>query len=189
MNRREVIKTGAAAAALTTIATGQEHVHGTLLAPETVIKQGRSWKPAVLTPAQNETVVVLSEIIIPTTDTPGAKAAMVNRYIDLFLSASSQEDKDRFMTGLAWFEDYASKQNGTPFVKQDPAAQVALLEKLDRAESDTSLGTGFRFFRMMKSMTSRFYYQTQIGYKELNKGGVPATFACKHPNHSAPAAD
>ena len=35
---------------------------------------------------QNETVITLSELIIPTTDTPGAKAAKVNEFIDGVLS-------------------------------------------------------------------------------------------------------
>jgi hypothetical protein len=34
-------------------------------------------------------------------------------------------------------------------------------------------------------MTAGIYYNTQIGYQELNKGGrVPATFACDHPTHA-----
>jgi hypothetical protein len=42
------------------------------------------WKPLFLDQHQNDTVIALTEAIIPATDTPGAKAALVNRYIDLF---------------------------------------------------------------------------------------------------------
>jgi hypothetical protein len=37
---------------------------------------------------------------------------------------------------------------------------------------------------MAKSLTSQIYYQTQIGFQELNKGGrVPAKYGCTHTDH------
>jgi hypothetical protein len=58
-----------------------------------------------------------------------------------------------------------------PFVKLTEAQQVAILRSLDVA----SEGPGPRFFRAVKGWTSRIYYQTDIGMRELNKGGrVPS---------------
>src|SRR5579863_4327755 len=45
-----------------------------------------NWKPVFFDEHQNETVIALTELIIPQTDTPGAKAALVNRFIDLMLN-------------------------------------------------------------------------------------------------------
>ena len=42
----------------------------------------QEWTPAVFTARQNEAVIALTELIIPATDTPGAKATLVNRFID-----------------------------------------------------------------------------------------------------------
>src|SRR5690348_16387514 len=42
-----------------------------------------NWQPLFFDEHQNETVITLTELIIPQTDTPGAKAALVNRYLDL----------------------------------------------------------------------------------------------------------
>jgi hypothetical protein len=179
VKRRDVLKAGAAVAAASSVALPQEHLH--LLAPDSVGK-AVSWKPSLLSPEQNELVVTLTELIIPATDTPGAKAANVNRYIDLFLVEMPGAERDRFLGGLKWLNDYAAKENGAPFVKLEPAKQIAILEKLD-AGTDAALEEGTGFFRMTKSMTARFYYQTEIGFKELNKHGKPAGFACKHEAH------
>ena len=54
-----------------------------------------------LNPQQNAMVTTISEIIIPQTDTPGAKAARVNEFIDLILTEwYDDEEKSIFMTGL-----------------------------------------------------------------------------------------
>ena len=168
MKRRDVLIAGVAAGG---VAVAQEHLP--LLAPDTVAKAGAAWKPSTLSAAQNELVVVLSELIIPATDTPGAKAALVNRYVDLFLGEMPAENRDRFISGLRLVD----QQAGGSFVKLDPARQVALLEKLDAGEESDE---GTRFFRTLKGLVARIYYQTEIGWKELNKRGVPRTFACSH---------
>jgi hypothetical protein len=179
VKRRDVLRAGAAAAAVSSVALPQDHVH--LLAPDAVGKAA-AWKPSVLSPEQNELVVTLTELIIPATDTPGAKAANVNRYIDLFLGESPAAERDRFLHGLKWLDDYAVKENGAVFVKLQPAKQIAIIEQLD-AGTDAALEEGTNIFRMAKSMTARFYYQTEIGFKELNKHGKPAGWACKHDAH------
>ena len=48
-----------------------------------------NWKAAFLNPQQDETLIVLSDVIIPATDTPGAKEALVNRFLDLMISAAT----------------------------------------------------------------------------------------------------
>ena len=55
------------------------------------------WTPKVLSAPQNETLVALTEAIIPETDTPGAKAAQVNQYIDDVLATASDEERRRFL--------------------------------------------------------------------------------------------
>lgn len=37
------------------------------------------WKPVLLDQHQDDTLIALSEAVIPATDTPGAKEALVNR--------------------------------------------------------------------------------------------------------------
>jgi hypothetical protein len=164
MDRREVLMTGAAAAAFVSLGNAQS----------------ATWKPKVLSAAQNEVVVTLSELIIPATDTPGAKAALVNRYLDLLLAETEPEGRERFLSGLRWLDEFASKEYGAVFVKLPQAIQIEVLEKLDTEEAPAE---GARFFREVKGHTVRIYYQTEIGWKELNKRGVPRGFGCSHEAH------
>ncbi len=135
------------------------------------------WKPSFLDDHQNETVIALTELIIPATDTPGAKAAHVNRYIDLFLRDGDQTQRERFMAGLNWLDGHSIQQHGHPFVHLTAPKQTAILHDLEASNND--------FFRRAKSMTAGIYYNTQIGFQELNKGGrVPSTFGCAHETHA-----
>lgn len=180
MNRRELIKTAVAGAGAAVAARGQTAA---------AKKSAAGWKPAFFDDHQNETVVALTDLIIPATDTPGAKAAQVNRLIDLLLSEAQPETKRRFLEGLSWLDGYAIRRHGAPFVKCTPAQQIALLESLDPGRKPSAdVQPGVNFFREIKRRTVSGYYSSKIGYDELNKGGrVPATFGCRHPEHSSGA--
>jgi hypothetical protein len=132
------------------------------------------WKPELFDSHQNETVIVLSELIIPTTDTPGAKAALVNRWMDRLLAAGPQAQRDAFISGLGWLDSVAMGKHSKPFTRLTEAEQVSILKEMDGGS-----GPGTQFFRLAKALTSRIYYATEIGMRELNKGGrVPATLNC-----------
>jgi hypothetical protein len=180
LNRREILKgvvTGAGAVAAPAAAPGQQH-HGAEQAAASPAATG--WKPLLFDAHQNETVIMLSELIIPSTDTPGAKEARVNEYIDLILHDGPPERRNRFLAGLAWLDGHAIRQHAKPFVRITEDQQVAILRSLDAAEG-TALKPGADFFTDIKRLTVAGYYTTKIGIDELNKGGrVPATFGCTH---------
>src|SRR5258705_1529166 len=73
------------------------------------------WKAAFLNDQQNETLIALSDVIIPATDTPGAKDALVNRYIDLLLSMQPPEFQREFVDALAFIDGESQKQFGKDF--------------------------------------------------------------------------
>jgi hypothetical protein len=137
------------------------------------------WKASILDDHQLATVEALEELIIPTTDTPGAKAALVHRYIDLFLNEGSAAERVSFLDGLGWLDGYCHKKFEKPFVKLSEKQQVEVLETLDQLK-EINIDEGHRFFRQTKSLVARIYYNTKIGYDELNKGGrVPVSYGCK----------
>ena len=180
MNRRDLLKLGASVAAVPAAGVAQQPERE---ASAATAKPADVWKPELLDEHQNQTVIALVDLIIPATDTPGAKAAMVNRHIDHILAAAPEDEKTRFREGLWWVDGYTIRKHNKPFVACTPAEQTAILETLD-AGTEPGAAPGQRFFQMLKGFTSEIYYSTEIGFKELNKGGrVPATFACPHPEH------
>lgn len=92
-----------------------------------------SWKPQVLREGQVELVATIAEHIIPETDTVGARAAAVHRFVDAMLAQHYRpEERQRFLAGLADVDARARRQHGNAFLNCDPSQQRAILEELDR---------------------------------------------------------
>ena len=173
MKRRDWLKLSASAALTPVALTAQE-----LTQDATKASPSAEWKPAVFDAHQNETVIVLSDLILPETDTPGTKAARVNQYIDLLLRDGPAEQRELFLQGLGWMDGYARGRFGHPFIGCSPGQQTQILTSLASAGGEVA-ESGQHFFRAAKDMITRVYYNTEPGYRELNKGGrVPAAFGC-----------
>jgi gluconate 2-dehydrogenase gamma chain len=94
-----------------------------------------AWRAGTLTAGQSELVAAIAEHIIPATDTPGARAAGVHRFVDVILSDYYKDDeRRRFLEGLAALEARAERELGAPFLKATPKQQLDLLTAMD-AES------------------------------------------------------
>src|SRR5271163_4643629 len=93
MDRRTVLQIGVAAAALPVVIAAQERPHSE---PVSERADAPGWKPQVFDAHQNQTVIALTDLIIPATDTPGAQTANVNRYIDLLLADGPDSERSRF---------------------------------------------------------------------------------------------
>lgn len=91
------------------------------------------WTPRTLTAAQNELVARLAEHIIPATDTPGARAAGVHRFIDALLTQHyPAAERDRFLAGIEGVEVRARVAHGRPFGRCTRSQQLAILGDMDR---------------------------------------------------------
>lgn len=171
MNRRDILKLTATLATAPAGLAAQEEAAAKATAA--------SWTPAVLDAHQEATVVALCELMIPATDTPGAKEAQVDRYVDLFLRDGPSEESAQFLDGLGWLDGYARRRFGHAFVSCTREQQTAVLEALSSSR-EPGLAPGRRFFEAAKDLIARIYYNTEAGYAELNKGGrVPGSFACR----------
>ncbi len=146
------------------------------------------WTPKVFTAHQNATVIVLTELIIPQTDTPGAKAAKVNEFIDGVLVDAKAGEREKFLTGPAWIDERATRDHQHPFVDCTPAQQTALLTAISAPDAASGPdATGAVFFIAIKSMTIVGYYTSEVGVRqELGDDGnlFFAEFkGCTHPEH------
>jgi glucoside 3-dehydrogenase (cytochrome c) hitch-hiker subunit len=145
---------------------------------------GRGAPLRVLDPHQNATVVALSDAILPATDTPGAKAALVNEFIDLLLAEwYGPEERDRLLAGLADVDTRARAAFGKDFLDGTPDEQSALLVVLDdetarwNARPEATRGPQ-PFYRQLKWLTLFGYYTSEIGaVQEQHYSIIPGHYA------------
>lgn len=92
-----------------------------------------TFTPRALSPEQLEQVATIAEHIIPATDTPGARAAGVHRFIDTMLAEYySPAQREHLLNGLGGVDALARRSYGRAFLACTAANQRALLEQLDR---------------------------------------------------------
>jgi hypothetical protein len=75
----------------------------------------------------------VADTILPTTKTPGAKAAGVGPFMALMVTdAYSPEDQKIFRDGMRALDDASRKAHDVAFMKATPDQRLALLQQLDR---------------------------------------------------------
>jgi Gluconate 2-dehydrogenase subunit 3 len=143
---------------------------------------------------QNDTVVAMIDQIIPATETPGAKGARVNEFIDVILTEwANDEERGNFLNGLADVDKQSNILFGKNFADSSPDQQVALLRSLDESAAVARSVRNAReaappiwepagrdrqmqddFFTVFKKMTVHGYYTSEIGFtQELKLQIIP----------------
>jgi hypothetical protein len=206
MKRREMLRAsvlaGAAAALRPSLATAQSAAEASSQASELTPAQSgvdaskdlaaAGWKPLFLDEHQNETLLVLSDLIIPATDTPGAKEALVNRYIDLVLAAETRETQRAFLNSLGYVDGESMRRFKAAFRYLSREDQDILLHALAyprfgsgwAGDTNAVADPGHSHFEALKGRILTAYYSSQIGEKELGWDGAFAHGpyqGCGHP--------
>ncbi len=89
---------------------------------------------------------LLTELILPTDDTPGARTAQVVRFLDHALAGFAASDLPLFRQGLTDLDRLAGQRFGQgSFTALSPGAQVELLQSLETA--------GAPFFESLRTAT------------------------------------
>ena len=137
-----------------------------------------NWKAIFLNDHQNETLIALSDVVIPSTDTPGAKDALVNRYLDLLLSVQPTDFQTQFVNALAFIDTESQKQFAKDFRDLATGDQIWLLtawaypSDSDRwIEAEGKPDPGQQHFERLKALIAAAFYGSEIGLKELGWDG------------------
>lgn len=126
------------------------------------------YQPQFFSAAEYAMVERLTEIIIPSDATPGAKEAGVAEFID-FMVFSDPEPQYPFRLGLAWLNALSERTMKAKFMELTLELQTSLLEPLgfkDKARPGEE--DGRRFFTLIREFTVTGFYTSEIGFKELD---------------------
>ncbi|HJO05659.1 MAG TPA: gluconate 2-dehydrogenase subunit 3 family protein [Acidobacteriota bacterium] len=193
MNRRDALQAFAALAATPLASAGS--LEKLVEAGHAVRRAGSGKGPAprALSASQARSIGALAEIIIPATDTPGARPAGVTEFIDTLLADWMPEDeRNAFLAGLEMLEARARRELGAAFAEcsEDQQvelataldAEVAALLAADRAAPYDAYDEEHRpertapghFFYQMKRWTLVGYYTSEVGMtQELRYDFLP----------------
>jgi gluconate 2-dehydrogenase gamma chain len=139
------------------------------------------WTPVFLSADQGTLVSQVAEIIIPKTDTPGAKDVGVPGFIDQILKECyKKEDQDKFLNELKAFDDEAKKEYGDPFIELDAEKQAAFVKKVHDAAvktDESGAPTTRPFILTLKELTMLGYFTSEPGATQvLQYNPVPGAY-------------
>ncbi|NND07292.1 MAG: gluconate 2-dehydrogenase subunit 3 family protein [Saprospiraceae bacterium] len=143
------------------------------------------WLPEHLAPDQAMTVAEIAERILPQTDTSGAKAAQVERYIDAYLKdVATEEVQAEFNAGLSELQGLAKMKFKKKFVELSDVDKDAVLsefageeaikktdaeraaELANEGEQSMEVSDEGQFFNLMRQLTITGYFTSEIGAKQ-----------------------
>lgn len=138
---------------------------------------------------KREVLAELAELIIPATDTPGAKAAGVHDYIiNVVINCNQPKEQENFLHGIESLEGYALQNYGRDFLKCSLKQRTETLEYFDQHGefSNRILNKinnkifGQPFFPHLKALTIQGYCVSMLGATQgLAYDYIPGTYeAC-----------
>lgn len=119
---------------------------------------------------QQVLVANLVDVIIPPTDTPGAKAAGVGQFVEYVIghcSAASQQES--FQRGLLQTDELSKTTFGKPFAELSRAQKIEVVSQLTQREKP--------FFLSLRELTIVGYFTSESGAtKALDYVAIPGRF-------------
>jgi gluconate 2-dehydrogenase gamma chain len=186
INRRALLKILSAAPvaasfALTDVEAQEAH-HLAATARQTARQAGVAYTPKFFTPAEYQTVRILSDLIIPKDErSGGAVDAGVPEFMD-FTMVDQPARQVAMRGGLAWLDLECQRRFDKTFVGASEAERRAVLGDLATyGELKAGLTHGQAFFRSFRDLTATGFWTTKIGFDDLGYIGntvVPKWDGC-----------
>ncbi|HEV3277715.1 MAG TPA: gluconate 2-dehydrogenase subunit 3 family protein [Terriglobia bacterium] len=175
LDRREILR----ALALAAGASQFPGFHRWAFACEHVAGKGPSaparpdaYSPQFFTPEEYATVERLTDLIVPSDGTPGAREAGVSEFVD-FMVSSDPGAQYGFRYGLTWLDAHSEKLYGKPFRGLEAADQTDILKHLAyKDQYREGEDEGRRFFHTVRELTVMGFYTSRIGLEELDFPGL-----------------
>jgi Gluconate 2-dehydrogenase subunit 3 len=152
-----------------------------------------TYTPQFFNAAEFHSVEILSALIIPTDDAPGAKEAQVANYIDFVVFSAAEFEpslQKEWTEGLAFLEGESQRKFKESFRESSDVNRTKLLTEMSSPERDPKTHhDGFSFFSLVKDMTVEGFYTSKIGlidildYQGMNY--MPDFPGCTHPEHQS----
>ena len=124
----------------------------------------------------------IAETIIPTTTTPGAKAAQVGIFMTVMVNdCYTKDDQKIFRDGMQKVNDASSKKFSKNFIESSAEQRKELLTEIDKEQKEYAKNKKDKdpnhYFRMMKELTLLGYFTSKIGATEaLRYQAVPGRY-------------
>lgn len=156
------------------------------------IRQAESpYTPLFFEPAEFRAVEELTELIIPTDESPGAKEALVARYIDFLVSAAAEYNpalQREWTEGLQLLDRLSREKYQSSFHEISAREKEMLLEEMSLPEHDSGrTHPGYEFYRLAKEMTVEGFYTSRVGLIDVLEyeglGALSEFPGCTHPEH------
>jgi hypothetical protein len=131
------------------------------------------WEGQYLTPDQILLLDDVSEMIIPRTETPGARDAQVVRFIDAVLACNNEAQRNRFLTGLAQFDSMAQDKYTKTYLQCADEQKKSILDQMV-IEARSPEFKGKHIFYQIREKTVVGFCVSEIGAKSfLRYDAVP----------------
>ncbi len=135
-------------------------------------KTDNRYEPRFFTRAEYEIVSRLSEMIIPTDATPGAREAGVSEFID-FIVFSDPSLQYRFRYGVGWIDARARYLYGRRFLEITPEQQTEMLTHLAyKNRYRAGEEDGRNFFQLIREYVVIGFYTSRVGLEEIGYPGL-----------------
>jgi hypothetical protein len=134
------------------------------------------------TPDQLQMTGEIADLIIPTTDTPGALAVNVHGFLDSYLAECvSKDDQKKFLDGLKKINIIAEDKFHKTFLACTHKQHIQLLTAIEKSDLGFT-AEDKNFFTQFKVLTLFGYYTSEVGaIQELAYLAVPGGYKGNFP--------